>query len=267
MPNNYTENADKWLSLSDLDYFTAFAKAWITFNAWYSNAHPELRTDREIIDEIKYNSNPIRNKFMGLVQGDSEEAHTFQNNLGHLHYCLLNFPIHNKGKRLYFIEFLPELNTDNVPFYERKRGFEYKIDVKTHRGYIQHVKCELIHRNGSHLLNYTSNKFDIDDIKSTPDFINNLSTDMKTNMVSYLNFVHPAIPTRFLVNNPNEEEHIYCGNYPFIKKPELIYKALIEILYGLRNVLFHGVITPNKDANKIYEPAYKVLKMLLEGTR
>ena len=121
MPNKYTENADKWLLLSDLDYFTAFTKAWITFNAWYANSFPTLRRDRDIIDEIKYNPNSIRNKFMGLIEGDSEEANTFQSNLGHLHYCLLNFPIHNKGVRLYFVEFLPELNTSHIPFYEKKR--------------------------------------------------------------------------------------------------------------------------------------------------
>ena len=37
------------------------------------------------------------------------------------------------------------------------------------------------------------------------------------------------------------------------------------MLYSLRNALFHGQIIPNKDTNLVYEPAYKILKMLIDG--
>ena len=46
-----------------------------------------------------------------------------------------------------------------------------------------------------------------------------------------------------------------------------IVKALIEILYQLRNVLFHGELVPNKGAQNVYKEAYLILKMILEKIR
>jgi len=57
MPSLYTENSEKWKSLASIDYFTQFVKAWIPFNAWYKNYYPNLRTDREAINEIKAHPN------------------------------------------------------------------------------------------------------------------------------------------------------------------------------------------------------------------
>lgn len=45
----YTDNIEKWKSLSDIDYFTYFVKSWISFNAWYKNSYPNLKTDREAL--------------------------------------------------------------------------------------------------------------------------------------------------------------------------------------------------------------------------
>ena len=49
MPSTYTENADKWKSLADIDYFTHFVKAWIPFNAWYKTYYPTLSTNHRFL--------------------------------------------------------------------------------------------------------------------------------------------------------------------------------------------------------------------------
>ncbi|WGH76672.1 hypothetical protein P8625_05810 [Tenacibaculum tangerinum] len=46
-----------------------------------------------------------------------------------------------------------------------------------------------------------------------------------------------------------------------------VVKALIEILYQLRNVLFHGELVPNKGAQNVYKEAYLILKMILDKIR
>ena len=51
----------------------------------------------------------------------------------------------------------------------------------------------------------------------------------------------------------------------FISNTDRICKGLIEILYGLRNVLFHGEIVPDKDTNQVYEPAYHILNTLVHA--
>ena len=55
------------------------------------------------------------------------------------------------------------------------------------------------------------------------------------------------------------------GQFKFVKDKEYIAQGLIEILYNLRNSLFHGELTPNKEANKIYGAAYKILRELIEA--
>ena len=72
--------------ISDIDYFTYFVKSWISFNAWYKNSYPNLKTDREAINEIK--SSPqclFRKRFLSLLNGNNEDSSYFKNNLAHFH--------------------------------------------------------------------------------------------------------------------------------------------------------------------------------------
>ena len=72
--------------ISDIDYFTYFIKSWISFNAWYKNSYPNLKTDREAINEIK--SSPqclFRKRFLSLLNGNNEDSSYFKNNLAHFH--------------------------------------------------------------------------------------------------------------------------------------------------------------------------------------
>ena len=55
------------------------------------------------------------------------------------------------------------------------------------------------------------------------------------------------------------------GNIHFINDQEKLCKGIIEILYKLRNVLFHGEIIPDFDTNKVYEPAYHILYTLIQA--
>jgi hypothetical protein len=74
---------------------------------------------------------------------------------------------------------------------------------------------------------------------------------------------NPFKPINLLSGDPTN--CIQVGQYNLIKEPITIFKGVLEMLYNLRNVLFHGQIIPNRDTNTVYEPAYKVLKMIVEG--
>jgi hypothetical protein len=43
----------------------------------------------------------------------------------------------------------------------------------------------------------------------------------------------------------------------------VVAKALIEILYQLRNILFHGELDPTEDVQPVYENAYQIMRMLV----
>lgn len=51
----------------------------------------------------------------------------------------------------------------------------------------------------------------------------------------------------------------------FIDDTDLLAQGIIEILYNLRCILFHGEIQPSKDNLKIYEPAFYMLRLLIKS--
>lgn len=55
------------------------------------------------------------------------------------------------------------------------------------------------------------------------------------------------------------------GNLHFINDTDQICQGIIEILYKLRNVLFHGETVPDSAINKVYEPAYHILHTLIQA--
>lgn len=58
-----SNNTAKWKELSEVDYFGLFVKNWLAFNSWYKGHHPNLRSDRECIDEVKNTSDPRNSSF------------------------------------------------------------------------------------------------------------------------------------------------------------------------------------------------------------
>ena len=114
MPSLYTENSEKWKNLASIDYFTQFVKAWIPFNAWYKNYYPNLKTDREAINEIKTQFNKFRNKLISLLKDRGNEGIAFKSRIAELHLELERNHIENKGERITFEEIKTEDNLKRV---------------------------------------------------------------------------------------------------------------------------------------------------------
>jgi hypothetical protein len=62
----------------------------------------------------------------------------------------------------------------------------------------------------------------------------------------------------------DEDNCIEMGQFRFVEDEETVAKGIIEIIYLLRNSLFHGTIVPDRETNKVYEPAYHVLHSLVQ---
>jgi hypothetical protein len=56
------------------------------------------------------------------------------------------------------------------------------------------------------------------------------------------------------------------GDTAFINDPTKVFSALIDVIYSLRNALFHGAITPNDTHNEICEPAYHIVMRIVGCT-
>ena len=80
-----SSNSKEWYRKSEIDYFSAFLKLWLAFNAFYKRLYQvnrSLRNDRQFIEEIKNTNNPVREKFQEyFVTSESSEAVEFRFNL------------------------------------------------------------------------------------------------------------------------------------------------------------------------------------------
>jgi hypothetical protein len=75
-------NSQEWYNKSEIDYFSAFLKLWLSFNAFYKRmyqANRNLKIDRHFIDYIKANDNIVKERFGEfLITFQSSEAIEFR---------------------------------------------------------------------------------------------------------------------------------------------------------------------------------------------
>lgn len=262
MPSLYTENSEKWKSIASIDYFTQFVKAWIPFNAWYKNYYPNCKTDREAINEIKAHPNNFRNKLVSLLNNQGNEGVSFKSRIAELHLELERKHIFNKGERISFEKIVIENNPKKQNDFSRQT-LTYKVERNIAGRPQQEIQIDLVCRKSSIKFSYTQvNGFNIDDLISHRDFIILTQTQQK-NLKACYEEINPSKPINLLSHDPNN--CIQMGNINLINDSDKLCKGLIEILYKLRNVLFHGEIIPDSDTNKVYEPAYQILYMLIQA--
>lgn len=262
MSTLYTENSEKWKSLASVDYFTQFVKAWIPFNAWYKNYYPLLKTDRLAIDEIKASNNKFRNQLVSLLNNQDNEGASFKSRIAELYLVLERKHIFNKGDRITFEKIAIQTNPKKQNYFERNR-LTFKVEREI-SGRQKEVDIYIVCQKGSNKFAYTQiNGFDLDELISHQDFIK-LPQTQQNNLKACYEEINPSKPISLLTDKIND-----CilmeNNIQFINDPDKLCKGIIEILYKLRNVLFHGEIIPDSDTNKVYEPAYQILYTLIQA--
>jgi len=72
----------EWFKISEIDYYSAFIKLWLSFNSYYKeiNADNEsIRTDRQHIESLKNNDNRVKHQFIKFFEtSDSTDAAEFR---------------------------------------------------------------------------------------------------------------------------------------------------------------------------------------------
>lgn len=262
MPNTFIANRDEWLRMSEVDYLGQFVKAWLAFNAWYRSAYTESQ-DRKIINEIKWQANPVLSKLRPLLETESEEAEQFRAEIGLLHHRLERYELHS-GKdsekvqitlcNVYLQDkgpFSEPLQRNGITFLvERQAGGQMRIDVR---------------RGTTIKLQHTQNKFDLADLESQTAY-----QSLNTNQQITLRQLYSRAAPKWIANlmthrdlDPNTRE-IKCGAYPFNCGRDALYAGVVEVIYQMRCTLFHGELIPTKEAIACYEPAYRLVRRFLD---
>lgn len=59
---------------------------------------------------------------------------------------------------------------------------------------------------------------------------------------------------------------VTLGTAEFIPDADKLFSVLVDVVYNLRNALFHGSITPTTQHREIYESAYHVAMQFVKCT-
>lgn len=268
MTGSYREHRDRWESLSEIDYFSAFIKAWLAFNAYYRDAYTDNQ-DREIIDTIKNSesSNPIRSHFLPLIDSTDPEGELFKSYIGELHIRLEAYMLYsgkNTNKRQVTMRDVLLRTSKKADVVRTFRNCNYEVKTKFNgRGKFTGSSAKLTNRTGVILLEVSEQKYDrkiITDHASFP----TLTPEQQGRLTAFYDSIDPSDYGN--LTNMGQPT-IKCGRVEFRAIPEDIFAGTIETIYTLRNLLFHGELNPNQKASTVYEPAYYIVRQLLSAVK
>lgn len=267
MANLFVDHRDRWLSLaeSDSDYPILFIRTWIPFNAWYCNTYPGLNNkDRLILDALKSDNNLFRTRIIALLNGDDAEAINFKNSLAQLHYSLERYYVPSVEKRISFTS-LYFRDNPNLTDFKRARKFDYKAEVMR-SGTNVTVKADIIETaTGAYKYRYPNNPYKVDQFLVHLNATANLTDEQRVYIKACFDNVDPKKKESLIQHS--KRNALIIGDLLFINNTDLISKAVIELLYNLRCILFHGELPPSRDNLSIYEHAYILLRILIKSLR
>jgi hypothetical protein len=252
-------NLKQWLDLADIDYFTCFVKAWIPLNAWYRHEYEAIKQEREIIDEVKKDGNRIRARFIANIDSGDPDAEEMRNHIAALHRRLSQDPLTPRKKhRITFEKVLIGPNPETKAEHKHGHWF-YRVERLPNK----QVLCTVISNRGRIDSQFTqTNGWNIEEFELHPDFLKLNNEDRAFLHQSYA-AANPSI-FKSVLADPSHGQSLLMDGYHFTNDKNAVFSALIEILYAMRNLLFHGEVVPDPQTNRTYEPAYHILRRLLE---
>lgn len=266
MANNFIDQKDRWLQIAngDFEYSILFIKCWLPFNAWYCNNYPQFKNqDSAILREVKTDDNLFRTRLISLLENDDEDSIFFRNQLIILHKQLERCKVPNIANSLSFKSINFRTNPNPI-FTKDYNKFNFKIEllvpIQPHN---IKIRVDVLKNRRATMYTYQHTKYDFEHFINDPSFIA-LSEKNKEILKDGFKQINPKIKESLIVEKKKDSLQ-NIGSVFFKNDTNLLSQAIIEIIYNLRCILFHGEIQPNKDNLKIYEPAYYMLKLLIKS--
>lgn len=273
MPN-LQDNLRLWRDSARIDWFSQFIKAWIPFNAWMTDTYGDSR-DSELLDNIKNGGNVVYNRIVPILtwrqaqasgmtgswQDTSQEADELRLQIAELHRLLQSCVVEGRKGRVSF-------ETVDIGFNAHKdeQLRKWSRDFRVRRDYPgrSEVTLELSATNTNTAFIYTQPKHNRRGLEDEPTF-QALKAAQRTTFLA----MHEAVAPRKIMNvlaPHGSQDVLQIGDTDFIQDPSKVFSALVDVIYNLRNALFHGSITPNEQHNEIYEPAYHIAMRFVKCT-
>ena len=266
MANNFIDFKGRWLQIAndDFEYSILFIKSWLPFNAWYCNSYPSLNnSDRKILTELKQDNNLFRTRIVSLLEGEDEESKYFRSNLVLLHNQLERCKVPSVEKSVSF-KSLNFRENPNTIYTKTHRNNQFKVEFITPVAPQNYrIKIDVLNRNNNSILAYQHTKYNLTHFEASNDFQNLSETNQKIILDGFKS-LSPKLKESLIVQRKNKSLKT-VKEILFTENTDHLSQAIIEILYNLRCILFHGEIQPNKDNLKIYKPAFYMLRLLIKS--
>ena len=246
-----------WIDAIDIkvDYFSAFMKAWIAFNAWYNfSGEVTGNSDKECIEYIASQSNRFKTYTMNLINAEDADGSAYRENIAKLHGSLLDAAITTQeyiGVRQ-SVSFA-EVAVKNANTLKRKDYYQHHYECSRAHGKTK--TAITVKTTGVSVFCFEQDGYDIDVLRQQSGFIG-LTQRQKEQCEECYRELTPYRITSVLESGQATKQ---IGAYNFVNDAEKISEAIVIILYMLRCCLAHGDISPDESANEVYKYAYEVL--------
>lgn len=252
-------NVRQWLDESSIDYFTHFVKAWIPFNAWYRQQYDTIDHERDILEQVKSDGNRMRGRIKARLTAEGAEAEELRNHIAALHRRLATDPLADRRGHAISLESVCVGRNPTLTGSQLRRGWSYCV---TRSGKPKQVACLVKDKSGVERTNFVQpGEWNIEAFQLLPE-VTALDMHKRPVLLDCYQQVNPYV-FKSLLADSGEKDHIMMDVYRFINDDAAIFAGLVDVLYGMRNLLFHGELTPDPEANRTYEPAYHLLRHFL----
>lgn len=240
----------------DIDYYSAFIKAWIAFNSWYRSEYL-LRTDREIIEKIKTQSNQFRTHIESFLNLDNQsmDAQDFRSNILLLQSALTNAAIMTQerggvSKQISFSD-IAIVNPKNLAEGDYRQTHYKVFRTSTKVTTIVHKKSD----PSCVFFSFEQDTYQEQELDAHADF-NRLGTEQKGQCKAFYRDVNPYATESIMTTKDKK--------VVFVDDKSKVSRGIVETLYLLRCSLMHGEVYPSKTAVEVYKYAYYVLSAVLK---
>ncbi|MDZ7595148.1 MAG: hypothetical protein U0932_10910 [Thiobacillus sp.] len=270
------DNLRRWRDAAEIDWFSQFIKAWIPFNAWMTDTYGDL-TDRELLDKVKDGHNVVYNRVVPMLtrrlpqardvqavgwRDDNPEAQDFRLQIAELHRLLQSCEVEGRRGRVSF-----ETVDIGANSHKDEQRNKWRRDFRVRRDHPTkgEITLEITATRTSAAFSLTLPQHDRRQLEDAPTF-QALRDEQRSTLLDMFEMVAPRRIITVLAPHGHADVLAFGDNVGFINDPTKVFSAMVDVIYNLRNALFHGAITPNETHNAIYEPAYHIVMRCVRCT-
>lgn len=213
----------------EIDYFSAFIKAWIAFNSWYRTKYND-KQDIKIIEKIKSQNNEFKNYINSLLDSLSDESIKFKENIGNLHRALTNAAIMTRERSSKVIQ----ISFANIAMVNTKNNCDetYRMSRYILMRTNNSIESKIVNKNNVNNVEFQllQENYNEIELENNSDF-KRLSDEKKFQLKYFYGEINPYTIESVLKKSVSDRDKNIFLNIHFIDNNEKISMALVDIYY------------------------------------